>query len=345
MKARVTDSMGHPASPIAKGKETMPKLGICISPFMGLSLARLAEFAREAEDAGIEGVFIPEGKNDGLMCCYAVAKATKRATVATWIVNIFLREPALCSWAARQVADEAPGRFILGLGVSHRPLLENLGINVQNARERLRHYTHELRRLLEDLGTSRAVAGGVPIYFAALALETVRLGTEIADGLMLDICTVDRLQTAATTAHSKMNRRGRLPAQFTITTGVPLFLHPDRDRALAAAQRTLARYASLPAYNRMFARSGFAAEMAKLLAVRDSAEEASAMIRPAMVESVALIGPPTEWPDRLEALAQAGADWVIVRPFAVEGDYESSLHEAISALAQVNQLPATATPR
>jgi hypothetical protein len=57
------------------------------------------------------------------------------------------------------------------------------------------------------------------------------------------------------------------------------------------------------------------------------------MITPAMVESVALIGPPAEWPKGFEMLAQAGADWVIVRPFAVEGDYEHSLHAAISALA------------
>jgi alkanesulfonate monooxygenase SsuD/methylene tetrahydromethanopterin reductase-like flavin-dependent oxidoreductase (luciferase family) len=75
----------------------MPKLGISISPFMELSLARLADFAREAEDAGIEGIFIREGTNDGLLCCYAAARATMRVITASWIVNIFLREPALCS--------------------------------------------------------------------------------------------------------------------------------------------------------------------------------------------------------------------------------------------------------
>ncbi len=70
----------------------MPKLGICISPFMELSLARLADFAREAEDAGIEGIFIPEGNNDSLLCCYAAVRATTRIIIiATWIVNIFLR--------------------------------------------------------------------------------------------------------------------------------------------------------------------------------------------------------------------------------------------------------------
>ena len=312
----------------------MPRLGICISPFMGLSLACLAEFAREAEDAGINGISIPEGKNDGLMYCYAAARATRHLTVATWITNIFLREPALCAWAVQGIEEETPGRFILGLEVSHRPLLQNLGITVENPRERLRDYTHKLRRLLK--ATSRTTVGAVPIYFAALALETVRLGAELADGLMLDICTVERLRTAAATARSTMERSGRLGARFTITTGVPLFVHPDRDRALAAAQSTLARYALLPAYNRMFARSGFAAEMAQLLTVRDSVEDASAMITPTMVESVALVGPPLEWSNRFEALAQAGADWLIVRPFVVEGNYENSLRIAVKALARID---------
>lgn len=249
----------------------MTKLGICISPFMGLSLARLAEFAQESENAGMEGIFIPEGRNDGLLCCYTVAKATNRVMVATWIVNIFLREAALCSWAARQIAQETPGRFILGLGVSHRPLLESLGIRVSDPRERLRRYTHELRNYLGGQATSQPTMGGVPIYFTALALETVRLGAEIADGLMLDICTVNRLQRAAATACDTLNRNGRSRAQFTISTGIPLFLHPDRDLTLAAAQRTLARYASLPAYNRMFRtqriryRNGAAVGRARLL--------------------------------------------------------------------------------
>jgi hypothetical protein len=85
----------------------------------------------------------------------------------------------------------------------------------------------------------------------------------------------------------------------------------------------------------MFARSGFAKEMAQLWAVRDSIEDASAMITQAMVESVALIGPTTEWRPRFEALARAGADWVIVRPFPVDEDYEHSLHAAINALTRI----------
>ena len=297
----------------------MPKLGLCVSPFLGLSLSRLAEFAHEAEDAGIQGIFIPEGRNDGLMCCYAAARATRRIIIATWITNIFLREPSLCGWAVRGIVEESAGWFILGLGVSHRPLLENLGIRVREPRERLHQYTQELRKQFEGQGTSPSLAGAVPIYFAALSLETLRLGAERADGLMLDICTVERLKAAVDAAKRTLSWAGRSREHFTITTGVPLFLHPERGKALAEAQRMVARYASLRAYNRMFARSGYAAEMAQVLTVGDR-EAAFALITQAMVESVALIGATTEWPERFEKLGQAGADWIIVRPFAVDED-------------------------
>jgi len=104
----------------------------------GIPYPEFLQLAREVEDAGFSGIFIPEANNDGLMCSYAVAGVTKRVDIGTWIVNIYLREPTLCAAAAEMVQDAANGRFILGLGVSHRPALEARGIDMGNARDRLR---------------------------------------------------------------------------------------------------------------------------------------------------------------------------------------------------------------
>jgi hypothetical protein len=105
----------------------MSKLGICISPFMGLRLARLAEFAHESENAGIEGIFIPEGENDGLICCYAAAKATNRVMVATWIVNIVLLDARFAaalllprSGFAREASTATREGVALGVETSRR---------------------------------------------------------------------------------------------------------------------------------------------------------------------------------------------------------------------------------
>ncbi len=116
------------------------------SPITGYSGFVQFRLARETEDAGFGGVYIPEAVNDALMCSFAVANATRRINIATWIVNIYLREPALCAISAEMVQDAAQGRFILGLGVSHRPALEARGIEMGNARDRLRRDTEVIRK-------------------------------------------------------------------------------------------------------------------------------------------------------------------------------------------------------
>src|ERR1700722_10572048 len=136
----------------------MKGYGVTLSPMSRISVrtspsdtpatgfSGFVQLARETEDAGFAGVFIPEAVNDALMCSFAVANATKRIAVATWIVNIYLREPALCAISAEMVQEAAQGRFILGLGVSHRPALEARGIEMGNARDRLRRDTEVIRK-------------------------------------------------------------------------------------------------------------------------------------------------------------------------------------------------------
>src|ERR1700730_6764946 len=210
----------------------MAETGLALSPMFGNPYREFIQLAREVEDAGFSGVFIPEANNDSLMCSYAVAGVTKRVEVATWIVNIYLREPTLCAAAAEMVQDASDGRFILGLGVSHRPALEARGIDMGNARDRLRLDPKVIRA---TLGGETAMFGmkfrqpkqPIPIYYAALALETSRLGGELADGLMLYLCTPERMRKSIDAANKVAQDLGRAPGSVTMTCGLPVFLHDD----------------------------------------------------------------------------------------------------------------------
>ena len=178
------------------------------------------QLAREIEGAGFSGVFIPEANNDALMCSYAVAGATKRVAIGSWIVNIYLREPTLCAAAAEMVQDAADGRFILGLGVSHRPALQARGIEMGNARDRLRRDTTVIRATLSGETAMFGMKFRQPkkahsIYYAALALETARLGGELADGLML--CTPERMRKSIEVAHETAKQHGRKPSDIVAT--------------------------------------------------------------------------------------------------------------------------------
>jgi alkanesulfonate monooxygenase SsuD/methylene tetrahydromethanopterin reductase-like flavin-dependent oxidoreductase (luciferase family) len=310
--------------------------GISISPFSGISYEELIQLAREAEQAGFSGVYIPEASNDALMCSYAIARETKQIQIGTWIVNIYLRDPALCAAATEMVQDAAEGRFILGLGVSHRPALEARGIEMGNARARLRRDTEIIRKTLRGEMTIFGMKfcqpkKPVPIYFAALALETAKLGGELADGLMLYLCTPDRTQRSATVAREEAVKHGRKSSDITVTVGLPVFLHNDLKRAYAAAQRGLSFYGALPFYNRLLARSGFEAPAAKIMDAakrRDSAAMASA-VSEEMADAVALIGPEARCRERIEQYRRAGTEIPILVPNAVDEDYSSAVRRVM----------------
>src|SRR5260370_7970572 len=110
---------GVTLSPMSRISATAPSSDAPVTSYSGF-----VQLARETEDAGFGGVFIPEALNDALMCSFAVANATKRINIGTWIVNINLRQPALSAIAAEMMQEAAQRRFILGLRFSHHPSLE-----------------------------------------------------------------------------------------------------------------------------------------------------------------------------------------------------------------------------
>ena len=320
----------------------MSRCGFSLSPMSGIPHPEFLQLAREVEDAGFSGIFIPEANNDALMCSYAVAGVTKRIAIGTWIVNIYLREPTLCAAAAEMVQDASAGRFILGLGVSHRPALEARGIEMGNARDRLRRDTAIIR---VTLGGETAMFGmkfrqpkqPIPIYYAALALETARLGGELADGLMLYLCTPERMRKSIDVAHESAKQYGRKPSAVVATVGLPVFLHNDLKVAYAAAQRGLSFYGALSFYNRLIARSGFESAANAIMDAakrRDAAAMAAAVTEP-MIDALALVGPESRCFERLEQYRKHGAELPIIVPNAVNEDYSASVRRRLKSFAKL----------
>lgn len=321
----------------------MKGFGVTISPMSGIPYAEFIQLARETEDAGFGGVFIPEANNDALMCSLSVANATKRVSIATWIVNIYLREPSLCAAASEMVQDAANGRFVLGLGVSHRPALEARGIDMGNGRDRLRRDTKVIQQAfrgeLDMFGMKfRAPKNPIPIYYAALALETSKLGGELADGLMLYMCTPERMRKSIDASREVAAKAGRKPSDITMTCGLPVFLHDDLKTAYAAAQKGLAFYGALPFYSRILAHSGFerpAAQIMEAAKRRDPAGMAAAVTNE-MADAVALVGPVSRCIERMQQYRAQGCEVPIFVPNAVNEDYASSVRRVLRAFEKLN---------
>ena len=178
----------------------------------------------------------------------------------------------------------------------------------------------------------RAPKHPVPIYFAALALETARLGGEISDGLMLYLCTPDRMRKSIMAARVAAEEHHRPLTAVKMTIGLPVFMHDDLPRAYDAARKSLAFYAALPFYNRLLARSGFELEAKAAMDAafrRDS--DGAAAITNTVVDAVALVGPRARCLERMGAYTSAGADLPILVPNAIDEDYPAAVRRLLKA--------------
>ncbi len=102
------------------------KLGVWYF-FDGLSSKDAAAAAKRIESLGYGALWIPEtvGKNPMVLASWLLAN-TEKLNVATGIVNIYHREPGVTMAAQKSLAEQSGGRFLLGMGVSHKPLVEGV---------------------------------------------------------------------------------------------------------------------------------------------------------------------------------------------------------------------------
>ncbi len=314
----------------------MSRLGIVAANMAGLSFSELRDLARHAESAGFEAIFSPEFMNDSLINCQIMAQASTNIKVGTWIANIYLRHPALCAQTAVAIDDTSKGRLILGLGVSHRPIVEGVyQEKMEKPRTVLRKYISTLRDVAagkEIPGMTmqpRAASYGIPVYIGALALGTVQLSGEVADGVMLYLCPTHRLPAVLAALEKGAAKAGRSVTEVDVTTGLTTCIHDDMATAMETAKQSLMVAGGLPFYNTLFHDSGYADEAASL-----RKGDGSGFVSDRMADELCLIGPPARCRERLAAFQEAGIQMPIFTPSPVGGEsYGAAVRNAIETFA------------
>jgi probable F420-dependent oxidoreductase len=200
--------------------------------------------AAELDQLGFFGLWIPGGAGgDVLGDADRLLGATKRAVVATGILNVWMHEPADVAAGHARLTSEYPGRFLLGLGVSHAPLVERTD----------QIYRRPLAKMIEYLDRLDAASPPVPRSERALAALAPR---------MLELAR-DRTAGAhpylVNPEHTAM-ARGVLGAGPLLAPEQKVVLDTDADRARGVARQHLERYLQLPNYTNNFLRTGFSEE-------------------------------------------------------------------------------------
>jgi alkanesulfonate monooxygenase SsuD/methylene tetrahydromethanopterin reductase-like flavin-dependent oxidoreductase (luciferase family) len=299
----------------------------------------LVELAQLCEAHGFDGVFVNEGRGDALACAQAIALGTERIRVGTNIANIYLRHPYLAAATARTIAALSEGRLVLGLGMSHRGLLEALGIDMGDARQRLYDYAVFVRKALAgDAGNERVKpppsSYPVPIYVAANTIESAVVAGETGDGIMPFLSPISYLPSLIETAKQAAEKIGRDAGQYRCILSIPTFMNEDEEQARSAARYNLAYFARLPNYRRQWRRAGFTDAMNAVQETWRTGDRraAASQIPDRLVEEVCIFGSHERCREQLNAFRAAGADVPVLAVSPVNEDRLAATRGAIEAL-------------
>lgn len=204
------------------------------------------DVAREIEALGFGSLFIPEvGLKDCLVESAAFLAATERLVVGTGIANIHARIAGTTEGGGRTLNALYPGRFVLGLGVSHGPLVENmLGGTYDKPLATMRGYLDRMAALpaMIEPGSGRPVR-----LLAALGPKMIALSGTHADGAHPYLVTP--AQTAVT--------REILGPQKWIVSEQAVVIGGDAAEQMTRAHLHLQIYSGLPNYRNSWLRQGF----------------------------------------------------------------------------------------
>ena len=329
----------------------MDRVGVAFTG--GLTASEIVECVKLAEDLGYESAWVAEGHGgDQFAILAACAVATSRIRLGTSISSVFVRSAPTIAMAAATVDQLSNGRFVLGLGSSHKVQVEGEhGLPYARPIDRLRETVEVVRALLRDGAVSfhgevlqipkfdlwfRPLRPSIPIYLSGLFQPMLEVCGELAEGVILTWSTLDFARRAAAHVAAGAKRAGRDPSRIEMTTLLGCAVGADVDEARRRLKPGVALYAGFfPRYNRLLAESGFAEAAAAIKSAweRGDRDGAIRLVPDALIDAVALAGPPARCRERLVEYRKAGVGLPIVTPRVRDGGGASAVTEAIRACA------------
>ena len=295
---------------------------------------RFAELARRAESLGYRAVFLPEiAGRDAFAALTALAGETSSLQLGTGIVPMTSRVPRLTAMGAATVDERSGGRAILGLGT---------GTARDGALDELAAQVHQIRALLggapglldEDLEPlSLRSPSVVPVWIAGLGPRSMKLAGRIADGVLLNWCSPERVAQARRDIRAAAVDAGRDADAVTVAVYVRACIDQDDPVAsFAAAKAAAGEYASYPAYARQFSLMGLGAPAEAAAAAHRAGRPGD--VPDELVRAICLVGDAAAVRGRLDDYRDAGADLPVVYPMLVPGsDPRDSITATIRGLA------------
>lgn len=293
--------------------------------------------ARRAEGLGYTDAWTAEvGGADGFAPLAALAVQTETMRLGTAIVPAYTRPPALLAMSAATLQNISHGRFVLGLGTSSAIIVERwMGGTFDNPLTRLTEYVHAVGSALDgdrvtftgstisltDFRLQIELSARVPLYMAALGARACRAAGAVADGVIFFLKTPHGVTQALDWVAEGARSAGRDPSLIDAVIRLPVILG-DVQAMRPAAQRLLAGYAMVDAYNRSLSLQGFDTEARRIAGSWHAGDrkKAAAAVTTAMTDELLLAGDTARCRERIDEFRAAGITTPVLFPLAPSGD-------------------------
>lgn len=265
------------------GSSASPSSGLPALSVIATATKRgaILDIAAEADRRGFAGLASP-GIHGNLALCGSLAHVTSRIPFWTSIQPIYHSHPAEVAVTAAHLCEVSGGRFRLGLGVSHTPAMERLGIDTGRPLADMATYVAGLR------SAERQAGALPPIYLATLRNRMLDLALDCADGAIW----------ANASLRFMAEQAQRVPADrrdgFFLANMLPTVIDADLDAARAVHRRTLSGYVTLPNYRNYWKLAGYEAEMAAIEEAldRDDRDRLASLMTDEWLDDCTLSGSP-----------------------------------------------------
>ena len=282
---------------------------------------RTIELGQEIEKRGFSGIFGPSF-GDVLALSLSLAHATERIPFGSSILPIYARRADDLASTASYLAEVSGGRFHLGLGVSHAPAHQRMGVSVGKPLADTRAYVEALRKAIGETASP-------PIVLATLRKKMLQLAVEIGDGAVW--ANGARSHMADSLSVIPPDRKDG----FFVGNMIPTVIDDDKQAAAAVNRKTLTGYVALPNYRNYWKEAGYVEEMEAIESAiaAGERERVPALMSDKWLADVTLFGSASEVRDGVEAWFEAGVTTPILVPSSTSGGQLKALEELFAAFS------------
>jgi len=264
------------------------KVGLWTGLPDAVSAGQTVDVASELEGLGYGSLWFGEAYGgESFTTAMLLASATSSLIIGTGIANMYARGPMAAGAAARTTHAFSNGRFVLGLGVSHQPLVES---------DRKMAYAPPvttMRKYLDGIEQATYLGANAdlpPIVLAALGPKMVELSRDRTAGALPYLMTPEHTRLA----------RETLGESALLVVVQAVVLHQEREESLRRAHENLNIYTELLNYRNHFVREGFSEDDL----VRGGSDR--------MADALVAMGDEDTVLKKINELLDAGADHVCI---------------------------------